>query len=75
MQISGNGDGRYAIVSFKKSEDARKANVASQDKRFFGANIRVSEHEGIGMLLIAWIWWKSKLLFSFGRLSKLLDFI
>ncbi|XP_071147711.1 protein split ends-like isoform X1 [Mytilus edulis] len=47
VQISGNGDGRYAIVSFKKSEDARKANVASQDKRFFGANIRVSEHEGI----------------------------
>ncbi|KAK6176222.1 hypothetical protein SNE40_014546 [Patella caerulea] len=44
--ISDDGE-RYAIVSFRKPEDASKAMEASQDKMFFGTKIHVIPHEGI----------------------------
>ncbi|OWF44060.1 Protein split end [Mizuhopecten yessoensis] len=47
VQVAGSNDDRYAIVSFKKAEDAEKAYEASLDKTFFGARIKVQVHEGI----------------------------
>ncbi|XP_025083037.1 protein split ends-like isoform X2 [Pomacea canaliculata] len=44
--ITENGD-RYAVVSFRKPEDAAKALEASQGKFFFGTKIKVSSHEGV----------------------------
>nr|XP_022339400.1 msx2-interacting protein-like isoform X3 [Crassostrea virginica] len=45
--VAGVGDERYAIVSFRKPEDAAKALSASHDKVFFGSKIKVATHEGI----------------------------
>ncbi|XP_061196466.1 msx2-interacting protein-like [Saccostrea echinata] len=45
--VAGVGDDRYAVVSFRKPEDAIKALSASQDKVFFGSKIKVAQHEGI----------------------------
>ncbi|KAL4221812.1 hypothetical protein ACF0H5_020066 [Mactra antiquata] len=47
VQISGANDTRYAIISFKQAEDAQKALEASREKRFFGAQIQVEQHEGL----------------------------
>ncbi|XP_056009969.1 uncharacterized protein LOC125649803 isoform X3 [Ostrea edulis] len=45
--VAGAGEERYAVVSFRKPEDAVKALTASQDKVFFGSKIKVAQHEGI----------------------------
>ena len=42
VKIVGIGSDRYAMVCFKKPEDAEKALEASHDKRFFGVKIQVS---------------------------------
>ncbi|KAI0215300.1 hypothetical protein LSAT2_032681 [Lamellibrachia satsuma] len=47
VSVSGQGEDRIAIVTFKKCEDAAKAVDASRDKRFFGTKIHVTPHEGI----------------------------
>ncbi|XP_052759600.1 msx2-interacting protein-like isoform X2 [Mya arenaria] len=47
VQVSGLGDGRFAIISFKQAEDAAKALNSSQGKRFFGACIHSVPHEGL----------------------------
>ncbi|KAK7481424.1 hypothetical protein BaRGS_00027380 [Batillaria attramentaria] len=47
VQIATENGERYAIVSFRKPEDACKALEASQGKMFFGTKIKVSPHEGV----------------------------
>ncbi|KAH3827573.1 hypothetical protein DPMN_129510, partial [Dreissena polymorpha] len=47
VQITGVAETRFAIISFKQSEDAAKALEASQGKRFFGTAIHVVQHEGL----------------------------
>lgn len=49
VNVEGQGDGRYAIVSFKKPEEATSALESSQNKKFFGSKIRVTSHEGFEM--------------------------
>ncbi len=44
----GDSGERYAVVSFRRPEDASKALEASQDKMFFGTRIKVAPHEGVG---------------------------
>lgn len=46
--IRGQGEDRYCIVTFKRSEDAERAFEVSRGKVFFGTPISVSLHEGIG---------------------------
>jgi RNA recognition motif-containing protein len=41
VRIVGTGVERFAVVCFKKAEDAEKALLASHDKRFFGVKIQV----------------------------------
>ena len=48
MKVFGQGADRYAVVTFKKPEDAEKALQVSQDKQFFGCRIEVKLHEGLG---------------------------
>ncbi|TPP66418.1 Msx2-interacting protein [Fasciola gigantica] len=45
--IRGQGEDRYGIVTFKRSEDAERAFEVSRGKVFFGTPISVSLHEGI----------------------------
>ncbi|XP_036369681.1 msx2-interacting protein isoform X4 [Octopus sinensis] len=47
VQVLGQGEERYSVVSFRKPEDAAKALEASQDKMFFGKKIKVMAHEGV----------------------------
>ena len=46
VKIIGQGAERYAIVCFKKSEDADKALNVSHDKSFFGSKIEVALYDG-----------------------------
>ena len=48
VKVFGQGADRYAVVTFKKPEDAEKALQVSQDKQFFGCRIEVKLHEGLG---------------------------
>ena len=48
VKVFGQGSDRYAVVTFKKPEDAEKALQVSQDKQFFGCRIEVKLHEGLG---------------------------
>lgn len=41
---------RYAIVTFKRAEDAEKAFLKSKDKVFFGAAVAVERHPGTGKM-------------------------
>lgn len=47
VRLLGSGNDRFAVVCFKKPEDAEKALDASREKLFFGVKIQVS----IGVLL------------------------
>lgn len=42
----------YNFVVACRAEDAAKALEASQGKRFFGASIVVSQHEGLGKYVV-----------------------
>ena len=42
VRILGSGAERYAIVCFKKPQDAEKALDASHEKQFYGFKIQVS---------------------------------
>lgn len=46
VKVVGQGSDRYALVFFKKTEDAEKALQVSQDKSFFGSKIEVSPYYG-----------------------------
>ena len=46
VKIIGQGAERYAIVCFKKPEDADKALNVSHDKSFFGSKIEVALYDG-----------------------------
>ncbi|KAF0308176.1 Protein split ends [Amphibalanus amphitrite] len=46
VKIIGQGAERYAIVCFKKPEDAEKALNVSHDKSFFGSKIEVALYDG-----------------------------
>ncbi|KAK3104914.1 hypothetical protein FSP39_013101 [Pinctada imbricata] len=45
--VTGQGEDRYAIVSYRKTEDAEKAIHNTQGKVFFGMKIRTSLTDGI----------------------------
>lgn len=49
--IRGQGEDRYGIVTFRRHEDAERALEASRNKIFFGTQISVCLHAGIGMFL------------------------
>lgn len=42
VRLLGSGNDRFAVVCFKKPEDAEKALDASREKLFFGVKIQVS---------------------------------
>lgn len=42
VRLLGSGNDRFAVVCFKKPEDAEKALEASREKLFFGVKIQVS---------------------------------
>lgn len=42
VRLQGSGNDRFAVVCFKKPEDAEKALDASREKLFFGVKIQVS---------------------------------
>lgn len=46
VKISGQGSNRYAVVCFKKADDAEKALQLSHDKLFFGTKIEVTVYQG-----------------------------
>ncbi|MPC13982.1 Protein split ends [Portunus trituberculatus] len=47
VRLQGSGNERFAVVCFKKPEDAEKALDASREKLFFGVKIQVAPHEGV----------------------------
>lgn len=47
VRLLGSGNDRFAVVCFKKPEDAEKALDASREKLFFGVKIQVAPHEGV----------------------------
>lgn len=46
VKVVGQAGDRYAIVCFKKPDDAEKALEVSHDKLFFGCKIEVAPYQG-----------------------------
>jgi len=47
VNVFGQGPERYAIISFKREDDARKALAESQGRIFFGSEIITTLHDGM----------------------------